>query len=97
MVVADFRVVENTRRFGDPAFVQRLAGVRGEGGVIHSAEDFLHHRKIVLREVTRVGAGVGEDFVAFVERLRQLQRPLGAEAEAPVGFALQSSQIVKQG
>ena len=97
VVVADFGVVEDTRGRLDPVVDQRLAGVRGERRVVHPGEDFFRDRQVVGRQIARVGAGVGEDFVALVEGLGQLQGALGAEAEASVRLALEGSEIVEEG
>ena len=50
----------------------------------------------VLREVAAIGARIAEQLVAFVERLRRVQRLLRAEAVEAVGVALQLGEIVER-
>ena len=84
--------------------VDALAGVdavalgrdeRGKGlgqGVQHLADLGAH----VLGEVARIGAGIGEHLVFFVEGLGQVEGFLGGEAVAGVGLALERGQVVEQ-
>ncbi len=68
-----------------------LAIRRGDG--LDDARQGLRH---VLREVPAVGARIADQLVSLVERLRDVQRLLRAEAEQAVGVALQFGQIVER-
>lgn len=96
-VVGDFGGVENAAVQADPAFLERVAGVRGEVLDFEAGEDFFDLPEVVIGEVARVGSRVGEDFVFFVKGLGDLERALGAEAKAGVRLALERGEVVKLG
>src|SRR5947208_3435162 len=48
------------------------------------------------REMTRVGARVGQHLVFLIKRLCDAQRVLGGETETPIAVALQACQVEKQ-
>ena len=50
---------------------------------------------VILGQRAGIGAGVGDDLVALVKGLGDLERAAGGEAEAAVGLALQRGQIVQ--
>ena len=56
----------------------------------------LDHRHVVLGQMARVGSGVGQGLVLFVQALRQRQRGFGRIPKLAVGLALQAGQV-KQG
>ena len=58
--------------------------------------DFRQRVGDVLRQVAAVGARIADQLVAFVERLRQVERVLRAEAEEAIGVALQFGQVVER-
>ncbi len=102
-VVADLAVVENALAGLDVTVVERLAGVAGQcaqrsGQVLigDHGQRLFGHADIVFRQGARVGPGVGQYLVFFVQRLGDGQRGLGTEAEARVGLALQRGQVVEQ-
>ena len=94
-MVGDFGGVENAAVQADQSFVESVAGVLREVLRLNPREDFFDIRQVVVRQVARVGSRVGEDFVFLVERLGDLERALGAQAEAGVRLALESSEIVE--
>ena len=98
-VVADLGVVEDALAGAvDPALGQRLLG-EAPGGVAGAerGQDLLGRGDVVLGQVARVGAGVGEGLVPLVEGLGGAERRLGREAEAPVGLALQGREVEEAG
>ena len=95
MVVGDLGVIENTAIEIHPTRLESLASVCSEVVDLEFAHHIFHIRQIVLRHVTRVGTGIGEDFVFFVESLGDLERALGTETETRIRFALQGREIVK--
>ena len=98
-VVRHLAVVEDALAGPHVAVLQCLARVRGQVALVASGqhlEGLARHGQIVLGQVARVGAGVGQRLVLFVQALRQRQRGLGRKAEAPVGLALQAGQVVQQ-
>ena len=74
----------------------QLAQRAGQVFVGQHLHRLLDHAHVVLGQRARVGTGVGQHLVLFVQRLRQAQRGLGAETEARVGLALQRGQVVQQ-
>ena len=95
-VVAHLRVVEDA--LVGPHPVLRKDGV-GKGAVsraVHFFECVLDRGEVVLRQMTRVGAWVGQHLVLFVKRLCDAQRVLGGETEAPIAVALQAGQVEKR-
>src|SRR5205085_3094001 len=74
----------------------RCARMRRQGGVFDFSQGSLNRAQVILRQITRVSAGVSDGFMFLVKLLRDLQRSLGTEA-APIGIALKTSQIVEQG
>ena len=54
-------------------------------GVRQAAEDARHLADVVFGQRAGVGPRIGQHLVLFVERLGQLQRGAGREAEAAVG------------
>ncbi len=102
-VVRDLGVVEHPLDRLDVALPERLARVRrqrtqgaGQVGAGDRLEGPGHDGEVVLGQVARVGARVGQQLVLLVERLRQRERGLGRVAEARVGLALQRGQVVEQ-
>ena len=89
-VVGNLGVVENALRGFDPIALERFARVL----ILDLAQRRFDRRDIVLGQIPRIGPRVGNDFVAFVELLRDLQSTLGAEA-ARVRVPLQTGEIVK--
>ena len=51
---------------------------------------------IVFREEAAIGSGVGEDLVAFVEGLGDLESAAGGEAEFVTGFALETGEVEEE-
>ena len=77
-----------------------MAPPSGKGSEVSAAlalHGFFDSTQVVFRQKAAVGAGVGQELVAFVEALGKGQRILGGKAEAVVGLALQRSQIVERG
>jgi hypothetical protein len=68
-VVGDLGGIEDAAVEADPALVERVAGVGGEVLDLEAGEDFFRLAESVVRQVAGIGAGVGEDFVFFVEGL----------------------------
>ena len=102
-VVRHLGVVEDALAGLDVAVVEALARVHRQLAqrarqvlVGQHAEGLLDHRQVVLGQVARVGPRVGQHLVLLVQRLRDRQRGLGAEAEAAVGLALQRRQVVQR-
>ena len=98
-VVADLGVVKNALAGLDIALVQGGQGVRRQ--VVHARigqhfKGLLDHRHVVLGQMARVGSGVGQGLVLFVQALRQRQRGFGRIPKLAVGLALQAGQV-KQG
>ena len=96
-VIADFFIVEDAAVKFQVAFGQRLVRKGSEVPAALALHGFFDSTQVVFRQKAAVGAGVGQQLVAFVEALGKGQRILGGKAEAVVGLALQRSQIVERG
>ena len=103
-VIGNLGIVENALARLDPAFLQNLARERRISRdafelilALGFAGEHFHGRfdcrQVILRQRAGVCTRVGQHLVLFVQRLRERQRRAGGEAEAPVGFALQTRQI----
>ena len=93
VVVTDFRVIHIAPAEGF------LAGAGGEVFAIgcgYDSDDAGQGFGHVLRNITAVGSGVAEQFVALVEGLGGVQRVLRAEAEEAVGVALQLREVIEE-
>ena len=95
-VVGDFGVVKNAFVRLDIAAAQCRLRVRCQ--VRHAAcgqhlKGLLGHGHVVFRQGARVGARIGQRFVALVQSLRQRQRGFGGKAKLAVGLALQAGQV----
>ena len=86
-MIADLRVVEDAFVELHPIFLQRFLCVtlQHTGKILESPPN---DREIILRQGPRVGARIGQHFMLFVERLRDIQRALGRETVPTVRFAL---------
>ena len=60
-------------------------------------EHLFHLRAHVVGQIAAVRARIGDELVGLVERLRQLERFVGREAELAVGLALQAGQVEQLG
>jgi hypothetical protein len=93
-VVADLRVIEDALVRLYPALVQDLFGIREiVVALLEHAQRFLDRIHIVFRQRARVGPGIGQHLVLFVQRLSEAQRVLRRKAEAAVGLTLQAGQV----
>ena len=61
-----------------------------------SAHGVPHRGEIILGQVARIGPGIGQGLVLFVERLGELEGAAGGESEAVAGFALEGGEVVEQ-
>src|ERR1035437_6400758 len=61
-----------------------------------AVDDLRQCQRYILREVPGVRARIADEFVGFIQRLRDVQRFLGAEAVQAVGVPLEFGKIVKQ-
>ena len=98
-VIADFGVVKNAFGRLDVVAFDRRGRVRCQ--VRHAAggehrKGLLNHRHVIFGQRARVGARVGQRFVALVQALGQRQRGFGRKAEFAIGLALQRGQIEQQ-
>ena len=93
MVVGDLGVIDEA--FAEGAF----AGAGDEVGAVggDGADDARQGGGDIAGEVAAVGAGVADEFVAFVEGLGGFEGLLGGEAEEAVGVALEFGEVVEQG
>ena len=95
-VIADLRVVEDALVRPHPALVENRVGERVVGRAVHRLEHAAHGGNVILGQRARIGTRIGEHLVAFVERLRDLERARGGEAEAFVRVALEAGEIEQQ-
>ena len=96
-VIADLCVIENAFVGANPSRGERLSSVGREDWAVDGLEDAARGCEVVFGKVAGVGSRVGEDFVLFVECLRDLKGHSSGEPEALVGFALESGEVVQQG
>ena len=99
-VVADLRVVKHLFAGLDVALRDGGFGKRCQ--VAHAAVgQHLHgvfdRGQVVLGQVARIGARVGQRFVALVQALRQGERGFGREAKTAIRLALQGGQVKQAG
>jgi len=94
-VVADLLVVEDAASGGvDPAGAQGFLGEDARRvGAFEGLQGGLGVGDVVLREILRIGARIGERLVLFVKGLGDAEGRLGREAEAAVAFALEGGQV----
>ena len=52
--------------------------------------------EVIAWQITAVGSGVGDELVALVEALADIQHPLGVHAEPLGGIDLQAGEVVRQ-
>jgi hypothetical protein len=93
VVVGDFCVVEHSPVQTDPAGIECMAGVARKVVDLEAGHDFPDIRQVVIRQISGVGARVGEHLVPLVERLRQRQRGLGRKTKLAIGLALQRREV----
>ena len=96
VVVMDLRAIEHTTRPTgrfDVALNQGLRERRVVRNSGQSAEDPGQLALQIKRQVARIRAWVGQDLVAFVERLRGLQSARRRHPVAPIGRALKRRQV----
>ena len=108
-MVGNLGVVEDALVRDDPLARQDLVrkrGVAGENGLVvafaaafarEHAQGVLDRAEVILGEGARIGPGVGQHLMLFVEGLSEPECGLGRKAEAAVGFALQTGEVVEQG
>ena len=93
MVVGHLRVVD------EPPPERALARARRQVLAVRRRDRFDDPRqraRHVLREMPAVGARIADQLVPFVQRLRDVERLLRAEAVQAVGVPLQLRQVVEQ-
>ncbi len=93
VVVGDLRVVHKApaqRPLAGAGREQLAVGLRD--GLDHPRQRLRH----ILREMAAVRARIADELVPLVQRLRQVERLLRAEAVEPVGVALQLCEIVER-
>ena len=96
-MIRNFGIVKNSLVllvFADPVVFLNLLGKTGVVVLLfeqfHGLFDRVH---IVLRQGLGIGTRVGQDFVFFVQSLRQAQGVFRRETKARIGLALQTGQI----
>ncbi len=99
MVIADPAIVEDAGE--SQALRGARRGVAGEGrergeAVGEGGEDGGDLAAHVGGEMARIGAGIAEELVLLVERLRDVQGALRREAKAAVGGALERREIEEE-
>ena len=63
---------------------------------LNRLDDAGQRARHILRQMPAIGARIADQFVAFIQRLRHVQRLLRAEPEKPVGVPLQFRKIVQR-
>ena len=93
-VIAYFAVVEDAPVRANPVVFQYGRGMRGVLlGVLEELDRLFDRTEVVLRKSARIGARIGENLVALIERLSKSQRRPCGEAEAAVCLALKARKI----
>src|ERR1700720_3901789 len=89
-MITYFCVVEDTFVRCDPIVVEHLA----RKWIVDLGQGRSYCGEVILRQRTRVRAGVRNCFVLLIKGLRDLQCAFRREPEAIVCFALQSREII---
>ena len=95
-MIADFFIVEDAAVKFQVAFGQRLVRKGSEVPAALALHGFFDSTQVVFRQKAAVGAGVGQELVAFVEALGKGQRILGGKAEAVVGLVIDNGPAIMQ-
>ena len=95
-MVGNLGIIENPRAQPHPAVCHGFIRGDRQARIDELAHGGPHDGQVVLGQVAAVGTRVGKHLVLFVELLSNLQGSFGTEAEAAVGIALQTREIVEQ-
>jgi len=94
-VIGNLGIIEDALVRPHPLLFQNGLGKRTIPGFPQHAKGAADRVEVILGQRARIGSRISEHLVPFVERLGQFQRVRGAEAEAAVGFTLQTRQIIE--